>query len=332
MDFSALSLDLLLVAVSIIFLWKGSDFLVSSASKLAYSWGVSDLVIGLTVVAIGTSAPEFAVTISAVLQGNADISVSNVVGSNIFNLGFILGGTACAHAIVTTPKLVYRDGMFLIAVTILLSIFLFDRHLLSIFLSDYNSDGTGMALSRVEGAILLSLLISYLIFLFVKKEVLDEEEIDHGKVTLMDGFLLLLGFAGVVGGGHLLVESATGVAKQFGVSDWVIGVTIVAAGTSMPEFATAMMAIVKGKHGMAIGNLIGSDLFNLLGVLGVAGILKESLPVSMEAQGSMIMLVLMVILVVIFMRTGWKLTRFQGLILVVINLVRWIYDFMGKAG
>ncbi|MDH5561538.1 MAG: calcium/sodium antiporter [Deltaproteobacteria bacterium] len=320
MNVTILAFNIALIIISIGFLWKGSEWLVTSSSKLAHSWGVSDLVIGLTVIAIGTSAPEFAVTISAVIKGNADISISNVIGSNIFNLGFILGGTATVHAITTSPKLVYRDGFFLIAVTCLLGFFLFDYHL----------EGSLMALSRWEGIILLVILVAYMLHLFIKKEELEEEEIPHGKVTFFDVILLLLGFAGVVGGGHLLVDASTIVAREFGVSDWVIGVTIVAAGTSMPEFATSIMALIKGKHGMAIGNLIGSDLFNLLGVLGVAGVMKESLVVSEEAQSSIIMLILMMVLVVIFMRTSWKITRWQGATLVIINLVRWFIDFTGK--
>jgi len=125
MSYNSLFVHLPLIVLSIIFLWKGSGWVVTSASRFAHAWGVSDLVIGLTVVAVGTSAPEFAVTISAVIAGKADISVSNIVGSNIFNLGFILGGTAAVYAIATTPKLVYRDGFFLIGVTLLLSFFSF---------------------------------------------------------------------------------------------------------------------------------------------------------------------------------------------------------------
>lgn len=319
MDYSLLTLNLILVVLSIALLWKGSDWLIDTSSKLAHTWGVSDLVIGLTVVAIGTSAPEFAVTISAVLAGKADISVSNVVGSNIFNLGFILGGTACFCAISTNPKLVYRDGVFLIFVTLLLSFYLFDYHI----------EGDEMVLSRTEGAILFSILVCYLVYLFVKKEDLSEE-IVHGEFRWRDFMLLLIGIGSVVGGGHLLVESAGDIARELGVSDWVIGVTIVAAGTSTPELATSIMALVKGKQGMAIGNLIGSDLFNLLGVLGLAGMLKQPLEVSSEAQNSMIMLVGMVILVVFFMRTKWQVSRLQGLFLVGMNVIRWIVDFWGK--
>jgi len=319
MDFSIIFVNIIIIIISIGFLWKGSDWLVESSSKLAHAWGVSDLVIGLTVVAIGTSAPEFAVTISAVLTGKADISVSNVVGSNIFNLGFILGGTACFHAIATSPKLVYRDGFFLISVTLLLSFFLFDYHI----------HGNDMVLSRVEGIILISMLLIYLAYLFIKKEDLGED-ISHDKIAGKDYLFLFMGIAGVVGGGHLLVEASTQVARQFGISDWVIGVTIVAAGTSTPELATSIMALVKNRHGMAIGNLIGSDLFNLLGVLGLAAILKQPLAVSPEAQGSMIMLVIMVVVVVIFMRTKWQISRLQGLFLLVVNVIRWVADFMGK--
>jgi cation:H+ antiporter len=323
MDQSVLLTNIPLVVVSILLLWKGSDWVVSSASNIAHALGVSDLVIGLTIVALGTSAPEFAVTISAVLAGKADISVSNVVGSNIFNLGFILGGTACVYAIATSPKIVYRDGIFLICVTILLSFFLFGEQFL-----DPSAKAAG-ALTRWEGIFMLTLFIGYLSMLFIKKEDISEE-VEHGSLSWKDGFLLILGLAFIVSGGHLLVESASSVARYFGVSDWVIGVTIVAAGTSAPELATSIMALVKGKHSMAIGNLIGSDLFNLLGVLGLAAVIKHPLIVSPEAQSSMYMLVGMVILVVIFMRTGWKVSRFQGFILVAINLVRWFYDFMGK--
>lgn len=326
MDFNTLLINVPLALFSIILLWKGSGWVVTSASNFAHAWGISDLVIGLTIVAIGTSAPEFAVTISAVLTGKADISVSNIVGSNIFNLGFILGGTASFYAIATTPKLVYRDGFFLIGVTMLLSFFLFDFQLLQ-----FDKPISNGVMTRWEGIILLTLLIVYMSYLFFKREDLGEE-ISHEKASWKDGLLLVAGLASVVWGGHLLVDSASEVARFFGVSDWVIGVTIVAAGTSAPELATSITALIRGKSGMAIGNLIGSDLFNLLGVLGLAAVLKHPLNVSMEARGSMIMLVLMVMLVVYFMRSGWKISRLQGFSLVVINLVRWVFDFMGKAG
>ena len=207
---------------------------------------------------------------------------------------------------------------------IFLSFILFDFQLFKF--SEPISSGK---MTRIEGVILFALLVGYMSFLFFKREEINEE-IAHEKLSWKDWLILVIGLAAVVGGGHLLVVSASQIARIFGVSDWVIGVTIVAAGTSAPEFATSMMALVKGRHGMAIGNLIGSDLFNLLGVLGLAGILRAPLVISPEARGSMFMLVFMVALVVVFMRTNWQISRLQGLTLVVLNLIRWTLDFMGK--
>ncbi|MDX2470937.1 MAG: calcium/sodium antiporter [SAR324 cluster bacterium] len=326
-----LLINLPIFVVAILFLWRGSDWLVESASSIASTWGISDLVIGLTVVAIGTSAPEFAVTTMAVLAGKNDISVSNVVGSNIFNLGFILGGTAAIMGVKCTPKLVYRDGIFLIFSTVLLTVLLFGPEQLFHYLSgDVNYVGEPLTLTAFEGGTLFFILMAYMVFLFIKKEPMDEDDICHDKADWKVYLMLLIGIVGVVVGGDLLVDSASSIAQVFGVSDWVIGVTIVAAGTSAPELATSITAIVKNKHGMAAGNLIGSDLFNLLGVLGVAGMLGSPLAVSAEAQSSMVILVSMVCLVVFFMRTGWRVSRLEGAILVAINLFRWIADFSSK--
>lgn len=301
-------LNLLLAVVSVGLLWKGSHWLVDSAVRIARKLNMSDLAIGLTIVAMGTSAPEFAVTVNAALRGLPDISVSNVVGSNIFNLGFILGGCAAVRSITTTPVLVWRDGIFLLGVSCILALFLSD-----------------LTLSSSEGFVLLFGLVLYLVYLFWKKS--PSEDIDTGqKATWKDVPLFVLGIATVVSGGHLLVWSAVSLARSFGISEWVIGVTIVAAGTSAPEFATSLVATLKGRYGISAGNLIGSDLYNLLGVLGLAGILR---PLTIDAAGldSLYILVGMVFLVVVFMRTGFRVSRAEGFFLVGINLVRWIFDF-----
>jgi len=308
MTLATLSVNLAFVILSIALLWKGAGWLVNSASRIAHRFNISDLVIGLTVVAIGTSAPEFAVTVSAALANKANISVGNVVGSNIFNLGFILGGAALIRAISTSSKLVWRDGIFLITVTVVLYFFLND-----------------LTLSKFEGLTLMSTLILYILFLFWKGEK-PEEEIPGGKANWLDFVLLIVGISSVVGGGHLLVDSASDVARYFGISEWVIGVTIVAAGTSAPELATTLTAAFNEKHGIAIGNLIGSDLFNLLGVLGLAALIRP-LTVDAAAHGSIALLIAMVCLVVFFMRTGWGISRLEGGILVGLNLLRWVFDF-----
>ena len=173
---------------------------------------------------------------------------------------------------------------------------------------------------------LFSLLIGYVAFLFIKKD--PPEEVDPKNATSMSYVWFFIGLISIVLGGHLMVTHASNIARFFGISDWVIAVTIVAAGTSAPEFATSIAAAIKGRHGIAVGNLIGSDLFNLLGVLGLAGIINAS-PLSEEIFESVFLLVLMVGLTLLLIRTRWKISRWEGAILVSINLVRWYFDFAG---
>ena len=309
-------LDFILVFLSIIMLWKGADWLVDSAAEIAHSLKVSDLVIGLTVVAFGTSAPEFAVTISAAVTKQTDISIGNVIGSNIFNLGFILGGTAIIRPISTNEKMFNRDGLFLLIVTALIFFLFFG-------FNGWTSDDN---YTRIEGLILFSLLIGYITFLFIKKD--PPEEISPDKATIMSYVFFFIGLILIVFGGHLMVTHASNIARFYGISDWVIAVTIVAAGTSAPEFATSIAAAIKGRHGIAIGNLIGSDLFNLLGVLGLAGIINPSV-ITEDMVDSVFILVLMVGLTLLLIRTKWKISRAEGALLVSINLIRWYFDFAG---
>ena len=309
-------LDFILVLLSVIMLWKGADWLVDSAAEIAHSLKVSDLIIGLTVVAFGTSAPEFAVTISAAITKQTDISIGNVIGSNIFNLGFILGGTAIIRPISTNKKMFNRDGLFLLIVTALIFFLFFG----------FNGWTPDDVYSRIEGIILFCLLISYITFLFIKKD--PPEEISPDKATAMSYVFFFVGLILIVFGGHLMVTHASNIARFYGISDWVIAVTIVAAGTSAPEFATSIAAAIKGRHGIAIGNLIGSDLFNLLGVLGLAGIINPSV-ITQDIFDSVFILVLMVGLTLLLIRTKWKISRAEGALLVSINLIRWYFDFAG---
>ncbi len=308
--------DCIIVFVSIIMLWKGADWLVDSAAEIAHTLNVSDLIIGLTVVAFGTSAPEFAVTISAAITKQTDISIGNVIGSNIFNLGFILGGTAMIRPISTSKNMFNRDGLFLLIVTAL------------IFFLFFGFDGwtPNDSYTNLEGLLLFLLLIGYVSFLFIKKD--PPEEVNPDKATIMSYVLFFIGLVAIILGGHLMVNHASNIARYLGISDWVIAVTIVAAGTSAPEFATSIAAAVKGRHGIAVGNLIGSDLFNLLGVLGLAGIINES-PLNQDIFDSVFILVLMVGLTLLLIRTKWRISRPEGALLVTINLIRWYFDFAG---
>ena len=300
--------DIAILLVSIIVIGKGAVWLVDTAARLAKHFGISELVIGLTVVAFGTSAPEFGVTILAAIRGMGDISVGNIVGSNIFNLGFILGGTAIIHSLKTSRTVVFRDGIFLLFGGILLSVFLWD-----------------LTLSKIEGIILFTLLVLYLLYLYVNKETIETDDSTNAMYR-SDPILLFVGIGMVLVGSHFLVESAVNIARFIGVSDWVIGATIIAAGTSAPEFATSLTAAIKSRYGMSVGNLIGSDIFNLFGVLGIAGIMRN-LSVGIDAQINLIILTFMIAVVIIFMRTGWVVSRKEGIILVMIGLLRWIYSF-----
>jgi len=298
----------LIILISALVLWWGAVWIVESAARIARRLGLSELVIGLTIVALGTSSPEFAVTVGAALKGQGNISVGNVIGSNIFNMGFILGGVAVVRAIATSRTMVVRDGGMLIALSLLLLLFFRDLYI-----------------ARWEGMFLLALLVLYVgILLFSRESV---EEVPAGEFRWYDILRLLAGLVLVIGGGHFLVEAAVALAYIIGVSDWAIGVTIVAAGTSAPEFAVSLVGAIRGRHGISAGNLIGSDIFNLLGVLGLAATIRP-MTVDPSVYSSLLVLAGMVFLVVVFlMRTGWVISRWEGALLILINLVRWILDF-----
>lgn len=304
------ALDILIIIATIVALWKGADLIVESSAHIAKRLGVSQLVIGLTVVAFGTSAPEFAVTLIAALGGQPNISVGNVVGSNIFNLGFILGGVALLRGITTSKTLVYRDGSVLFGTSLLLLLFIGD-----------------LDFQRWEGILMMAILVSYVAFLILRKDEELADEVPEGDFSWMDLTKLLGGLVLVVGGGHFFVESAVSIAKSFGMSEWAIGVTIVAAGTSAPELATSLVAAIKGRFGLSAGNLIGSDLFNMLGVLGLAGTIQP-MQVNPDAQNSLFVLCALVLVVLLMMRSGWRVSRTEGAILVLANLVRWYFDIL----
>lgn len=301
----SIALDIVLVFLSIIALWRGAVWMVEASATIAAKLGLSEIIIGLTVVAFGTSAPEFAVTILAALRDQSNISVGNIVGSNIFNLGFILGGVACIMAVKTTHKLVFRDGLILLGSSVLLLLFLYDY-----------------MISRLEGMILFFLLFLYLFLLFLKKEPLEEIETSvyfhWSEIPRLLGGLVL-----IIGGGYFLVDSASNLARLAGLSEWLIGISIVAAGTSAPEFVTSLVAVLRNKHGISAGNLIGSNIFNTLGVLGIAGAIHPML-VDRQALISLIMLTTLVVFVLIAMRTAWRISRLEGAILVLINLLVYV--------
>jgi cation:H+ antiporter len=303
-------MTLLFFLLGLVTLVAGAELLVRGASKLAISVGISPLVVGLTVVAFGTSAPEVAVSVGAVLEGKTDIAVGNVVGSNIFNVLFILGISALITPLIVNAQIIRQEVPIMIGASLILLAFILDG-----------------SLSRWESGFLLALLVAYTVFLVVQSRretaaTKDEYEESmpakggwdsHWAVQIL---LVAGGLALLVLGANWLVDSAVAFAKAMGVSDLVIALTIVAAGTSMPEVATSITAAIKGERDIAVGNVIGSNTFNILGCLGVSGLVSAgglSIAPAVTNFDIWVMLAVAVACLPVFM-TGREIARWEGFV------------------
>jgi cation:H+ antiporter len=263
-----LPIVLFLIAGLVLLVW-GAELLVRGASRIATAVGISPLVVGLTVVAFGTSSPELAVSVMSAFKGQADLALGNVVGSNIFNVLFILGLSAAITPLIVAQQLVRFDVPVMIVISFLALILGYDN-----------------SISRLDGIILFAGAIAYTVFLIrqSRKEssaaVTAEYEQEFGGKTpgsLWKNILLVvIGLVGLILGSKWLVSSAISIAQHFGVSEMVIGLTIVAAGTSMPEVATSVVAALRGERDIAVGNVVGSNIFNILCVLGLSSIIAPS--------------------------------------------------------
>ncbi len=299
-------LQLSFILVGGIALWLGANGLVDGATRLAKRLGLSDLVIGLTIVAIGTSAPEFAVTLTAAIDGKSAVSLGNIVGSNIFNISIILGGVALFGSIQTERQLVYRDTPILLLASLILIGFTYDN-----------------LISRWEGALFVAALSLYVYQTLKNAQQLDKtEEIRSRQWKLTDAIKLIGGLVSVILGAQLLVDNAVAIAQHFGLSEWLIGVTIVAIGTSLPELATSAAAAVRGNLSLSAGNLVGSDLFNVLGVIGITALINP-LATNSESRFDLTLMSTNIAIVLLFLRIGWRLRSFEGIILITLGLVRW---------
>ena len=257
--------SIILLIVGMVLLIKGADFFVEGASKIARMLKIPSLVIGLTLVSIGTSAPEFAVSLTASLQGANDLSFGNIVGSNIFNTFVVIGVSAIFTPLVVTKNMQKYDLPILAGIYILLTLFAF-----------VITPGT---IQTWEAVILFSLTIIYTIFLIYreKKETQVEEEKEEKKRPWwLNLIFVIIGLAGIIIGGDFVVDGATEVAKALGMSEMLIGLTIVAVGTSLPELVTSIVAARKGENDIAVGNAIGSCIFNVILILGFCSILEPA--------------------------------------------------------
>jgi cation:H+ antiporter len=304
--------DSLLVLAGLVMLYFGAEWLVRGSASLALRIGMTPLVVGLTFVAFGTSAPELLVSIKAALDGQTGMAIGNVVGSNIFNIAVVLGVGALIQPLRIQYQLIRFDVPIMLAVCVLAGFLLLDG-----------------GISRNDGFVFLGLLVVYgVASYFVAKtngnaavDAQFEESVGSpGKSVAVDCALLIVGIAVLVGGARFLVDGASELARAWSVSDAVIGLTIVAAGTSAPELAATIVASLKGEADIAVGNIVGSTIYNVLCILGIAAIVHP-----LDAQGvtgvDLGVMIGVCALVIPFMRTGFILKRWEGGIFIAIYAV-----------
>lgn len=305
-----LDVCLLLVGIAIV-LW-GADKFTDGASSMARRWNVSEMLIGLTVVSMGTSLPEFVVSLFSALEGSADMSVGNVVGSNLFNSLVIVGISALFISLTLTKKLISRDILFVI--------------FSSVILIALGHDGE---VNRWEGLVLFICFCMYMYYSYLSARQEKEEPSDaeiYGWMKTI--FYIILGIGCLVGGGNILVSSATSLALSCGMSERVVGLTILAAGTSLPELATSVVAARKGSRGMAIGNVVGSNLFNIFFILGVSSLIC---PLAIKGIGTLDWVALLgsSMLLFAFGRTDHKITRTEGIVMLSLYILYMVALVMG---
>lgn len=311
-------MDVVWLVVGLVLILVGANMLTDGATSIARRWGMSDLMVGLTIVAFGTSAPELVISITSAVADNPGIAVGNVVGSNIFNVFVILGVTAMVRPVMVERSVLSVDIPLVVLSTVAL---------VAIGLSQW-LDGTAPVVTRVDGILLL---LFFCIFMYhtlhsaqslpAQDAASDPSAVEASRqhvMPLWKGILwTVVGLGGLILGGDWFVDGASGIARALGVSDAVIGLTIVAAGTSLPELATSVTAAVKGNQGIAIGNVIGSNIFNIFMVLGCSAVVRE-LPFAGIDSFDLVTLMVSSVLFWLFAKVYGKrtITRAEGALLV----------------
>ena len=314
-----LFINIILIIVGLFFLLKGSNWFIDSATFIAKKFNVSDMVIGLTLVSIGTSLPELGANIYAVLANQGEVAIGNVVGSNITNITLILGiGAVLAGKLPIPKSLLTRDSIVLVLTYFLL-----------IYISNFNLFTPDSILLRWEGLLLLGCFVFY-IFLLIRNNEISDEEAEHEEHFINTVFksiiFFIIGFAMITLGAKMSVDSVVAIAQKLHISKEIISGTIIAFGTSVPELAVTVISIKKNKNNLALGNIVGSCIFNILLVMGVAVVIA---PVSISFEMACIFMPLMLFsgaLLAIFMRIGYRLNRWEGIILICIYFLYLSYN------
>ena len=303
--------NLLFLLVGFIFLIKGADLFVEGSSSIAKKFKIPSMIIGLTIVAMGTSAPEASVSVTSSLIGQNDMSVANVVGSNFFNILVVLGVSTLFSKLPVKESTIKDDVPFLIFISIVTLIF-----------------GIDFNITRLEGVIFLGLFIWFILSLIKQaKQNKENEDIVNELPMSKTVFYIILGLAGIVLGGDITVDSASAIATQFGLSENLIGLTIVAVGTSLPEFVTSVIATRKGETEIAIGNVVGSNIFNILFVLGIAAVLSP-MTISVEAGIDIIFMIFITILLFMNMKQEKFILKKHGIFYILLYLAYMVYTII----
>ena len=309
---------IILFVVGFVILIKGADWIVDGASAVAGNFKISKMLIGLTIVAFGTSAPEFAVSIKSLLSGSGDIVLGNVVGSNIFNILLILGVSACVHTLTVKNNTVKKE----LPITLLMSTLLFT------LLSDnlFDSKITNM-FTRGDGFVLLLFFLVFVYYLISLMRNKTEDEVDEEKLMKLPKAILLtvLGITGIVLGSNYVVDSASYIAEMLGVSQRMIGLTIIAMGTSLPELVTSVIATKKGEYDIAIGNVVGSNIFNFGVVIGLPVLLFGSIPNITYNLVDLMMMLASAALLFIFSYNDYKIKKNEGIIFIIMFVLYYSY-------
>ena len=292
---------------------KGSDFFVDGASSIASLLKIPTIIVGLTIVALGTSAPEAAVSITSSLTGSNAMAVSNVIGSNLFNMLMVIGIAALISNLTMEKSVLEKDLPFLVGITVLWAIFII----------------VGWDITNIEGIILLVIMIAYIIILVINTRKSGEaNEVEKPKFGLPKSIILILvGLAGIVLGGDLVVDSASAIAIALGMSETLVGLTIVAIGTSLPELVTSITAIKKGENQLVIGNVIGSNIFNILFVLGASSAIS-AIPLDSSMLIDVLFMLFVTILCFIFGKTQEKYDKKEGIILIALFVAYMIFAIL----
>lgn len=311
-------INILVLVFGFVVLIKGADLFVDSASSLAKNFKLSKMLIGLTIVSFGTSAPEFAVSIKSLISGNGDIVIGNVIGSNIINILLIIGISSVIHSLNVKNATVKKELPITLLITtlfiVLMSDNLFDKNIINSF-------------TRSDGIVLILFFIIFIYYLItVMRNKVDTSDDEEPKYNIFKSSIFtLIGIISIIVGSNLVVDSATNIAENLGVSERLISLTIIALGTSLPELVTSIMATLKGEYDIAIGNVVGSNIFNIGIVLGIPVAIFGGISSITFNYIDLIVLFIATLLLFIFSYNDYKLKRNEGIVFIIIFVLYYSY-------